>query len=127
MMSGLIIGMLFRKVTAFLVLPFMLWMPMAATVPSRVETAAAMTAMRSVFFTAASSEALPCICPVRRFRYKLGEKPSQLPSTLLSVKENTAMNTSGAYRITSSTQIYSFAKNFFIRSALLQLLPCPAP
>ena len=96
MMSGLIIGMLFRKVTAFRARPFMLWMPMAATVPSRVEKAAAMRAMRTVFFTAASREAFPCIWPVRRFWYRLVEKPSQLPRTLLSVKENTAMNTSGA-------------------------------
>ena len=67
MMSGLIIGMLFRKVIACFLRPLRLWMPMAATVPRIVENRAAMMAISSVFSTAASRELFPCILPVSRF------------------------------------------------------------
>ena len=96
MMSGLSIGMLFRKLMACLVLPLILCMPIAAIVPNIVETVAAINAMIRVFSIASISEPVPCISPVKRFEYSLVEKPVQLPRTLLSVKENTAMKTIGA-------------------------------
>ena len=96
MMSGLSIGMLFRKVMACFPLPLMLWMPMAAIVPSRVDTVAAMRAITRVFLIASMSEPVPCIVPVNRFEYSFVENPVQLPRTLLSVNENTAMKTIGA-------------------------------
>ncbi len=88
--------MLFRKLMAPRLRPLRLWMPMAATVPSRVATRAAATAMSRVFWTAVSKEELPCMFPVSRLEYNCTEKPFQLPRTLLSVNEHTAMNTSGA-------------------------------
>ena len=105
MTSGLIIGMLFTKVSARFLRPLRLWMPMAATVPRTIDTKADTSAMSRVFSTAEISEALPCIRPVNRFSYSFVENPVQLPSTLLSVKENTAMNTSGAYSRTIRIQM----------------------
>ena len=67
MTSGLIIGMLFRKVSARRLRPDRLWMPIAATVPSAIDTAADTTAISRVFSTAEMSEALPCIRPRNRF------------------------------------------------------------
>ena len=68
----------------------------------------------AVFSMAESSEELPCPPPENRLLYSLVEKPVQLPSTFDSVNEKTAMNSRGAYRITSRNQIYAWAKNFFI-------------
>jgi hypothetical protein len=62
----------------------------------RVDIEAATKAIRSVFCMADMSEPEPCMSPVNRLVYSLVEKPVQLPSTLLSVKEKTAMNTIGA-------------------------------
>ena len=101
MTSGLIIGMLFRKLTACFLRPRRLWMPTAATVPSTIETKAETRAISSVFSTAEISELLPCMLPEKRLAYSFVEKPVQLPSTRLSVKEKIAMNTSGAYSRTS--------------------------
>ena len=71
-------------------------MPMAARVPSRVDTPAAMSAITSVFFTAEIRVPVPCMSPVKRLEYNWVEKPVQLPRTLLSVKEKMAMNIIGA-------------------------------
>ena len=66
MISGLSIGILFRKVSACLPLPLILCIPIAATVPRNVDTVAAMRAMRSVFSIADIREPVPCISPVKR-------------------------------------------------------------
>ena len=72
--------------------------PLADTVPRRVETAAAARAMRIVFRHASISVAPPETFPVNRDLYRFMEKPVQLPRVFASVKENTAMKTSGELR-----------------------------
>ena len=101
MTSGLIIGMLFRKLTTCFLRPRRLWMPTAATVPSTIETKADISAISSVFSTAEISELLPCMSPENRLAYSFVENPVQLPSTRLSVKEKIPMKNNGAYSRTS--------------------------
>ena len=62
----------------------------------RVAKDAAITAMIRVFWIACMSELPPWTLPEKRFEYSSVEKPVQLPRTLLSVNEKTAMNTIGA-------------------------------
>jgi hypothetical protein len=69
---------------------------MAATVPSTVDTEAAISAISKVFWIASIRAPEPCMSPVKTFMYRLVENPVQLPSTLLSVKEKMAMKTIGA-------------------------------
>ena len=69
-------------------------MPMAATVPSNVDTVAATKAMIKVFLMASMSELLTP--PVKSEEYSSVEKPVQFPSTFDSVNENIAMITIGA-------------------------------
>ena len=57
---------------------------------------AAMRAIIRVFLIADINEPEPCMFPVKRLEYNSVEKPVQLPKTLLSVNENTAINTIGA-------------------------------
>ena len=49
-----------------------------------------------VFWIADMREPEPCMSPVNRLLYSSVENPVQLPRTLLSVNEKTAMNTIGA-------------------------------
>ena len=74
----------------------MLCMPIAAMVPISVDTEAATRAIRRVFWIADIREPEPCMSPVNRLLYSSVENPVQLPRTLLSVNEKTAMNTIGA-------------------------------
>jgi hypothetical protein len=69
---------------------------MAAIVPRIVETVAAINAIITVFSIACIREPVPCMLPVKRLEYSFVENPVQLPRTLLSVKEKTAMKTIGA-------------------------------
>lgn len=112
--SGLSIGMLLRNCIVCFLRPRRLNMPMAAIVPNIVDRLAAMTAMIKVFLTADISEELPFIPPEKRFSYSLSENPVQLPRTLDSVNENTAMNMRGEYSRMSTIQMYDWARNFFI-------------
>ena len=59
----------------------------------------------SVFSIADISVPVPCMSPVNRLEYNLVENPVQLPSTLLSVKENMAMKNIGAYSRKSNIQM----------------------
>jgi hypothetical protein len=68
--------------------------PIAAIVPNNVETDAAIRAMIKVFFIASINELFTP--PVKSDEYNSVEKPVQLPNTLDSVNENTAMITMGA-------------------------------
>ena len=72
----------------------MLNMPIAAMLPSSVETAAAIRAIVNVFSMASTSE---CRTPPEKSDvYRLVENPVQLPKTLASVNENMAMMSIGA-------------------------------
>ena len=72
------------------------WRPIAAIVPRIVEIVAAISAMTMVFWMACIRDPPPCMSPENRLAYSFVEKPVQLPRTLLSVNEKTAMNTIGA-------------------------------
>jgi hypothetical protein len=75
--------------------------PIAATVPSKVDTEAATKAMIKVFFMASINELLTP--PEKSDEYNSVEKPVQLPNTLDSVNEKMAIMAIGAYSITNNS------------------------
>ena len=85
MISGFNIGMLLTKLTALRALAFKLKIPIAATLPNKVDTVAAIMAIANVFQRALTNEC--CTLPAKRELYNFVENPVQLPSTFASVNE----------------------------------------
>ena len=85
MISGFNIGMLLTKLTALRALAFKLKIPIAATLPNKVDTVAAIMAIANVFQSALTNEC--CTLPAKRELYNFVENPVQLPSTFAYVNE----------------------------------------